>query len=209
MNLRSGLVAAAFAAAPFVLVGACSSPTAQPPITGDHPPWTQPTVGRDGGVEGSVQDAFTWDTSWDDAGACTQLQLVGGYVLEDYLQQDPPVMTGGTLLDGIYVMTAAHDYVGVNGTPGSVKNYIKETWVFAGSTARVTVDVQGTGAPVTEAYTFVITTGDGGAPNTVIDLTLTCSTNPQAVTRSQLGYTVSGSSLTILGGNVSNVLAKQ
>lgn len=190
---------------PLLAALACSS-TAQPPILDPG--------AKDGSFvsEGSTKDARGeggFDVAIGDAGPCTPVPLNAGYINEDFVAQDMPAPKGGTIVDGVYTLVAAHDYTGPNGNAGPSTTDLQETFVFSGSSLRLTVDVKGTGGAVTEAYTFAIVTPDGGAPNSLLDMTLVCSTNPNAITRAKLGFTASGNALAVYGSSVANELVRQ
>ena len=205
MKLRSVFVVGAFAILPLFAAMACSS-TAQPPILDPG--------AKDGSSvsEGSTKDARGeggFDVAIGDAGPCTPVPLNPGYINEDFVAQDMPTPMGGTIVDGVYTLAAAHDYTGPSGNSGPSATDLQETFVFSGSSLRATVDVKGSGGAVTEADTFAVVTPDGGAPNSMLDMMLVCSTNPNAITRTKLGFTVSGNTLTLYGPSVSNVLVRQ
>jgi hypothetical protein len=204
MKTRSRLfVLAALSLPPLAILFACSS-TSQPPILGDYEGGTP----RDGSpvsdAKGDAKDAGDANT---DGGPCTPLALSGTYITQQFVATDLPPPMGGTLVDGTYALTAAHDYTGPGGQTGPSATVFQETVVISGSSFVATILEMG-GFPATEAYTFVVVTPDGGTPNSVLDLTLVCSPNPQAITRSKLGFTAAGKQLVISGGTIENVLTR-
>lgn len=184
---------------PLVALGACSQ-SAQPPLIGDKPPSTLPWAGHDASFDASVLDVVS------DAGPCGPLALNAGLLTEDFVPQDLPQPQGGTLVDGTYKLVAAHNYTGPGGMSGPSSTQLQETVLVAGSSLKKTV-VIGT-AETTEAYSFALTTPDGGVQNSMLDLTLVCSTNIGAVTRSAMGFTAAGKDLTLSAGSVANVLTR-
>ena len=67
------------------------------------------------------------DDSPDD-GMCTDLVNAGVVVAKTTHAQPPPAMTGGTIAEGTYLLTAMDKY---NGRSGS--NTHRETWRFSGN----------------------------------------------------------------------------
>lgn len=86
------------------------------------------TVGTDSGPA----DTGGPDARVPDAGDCTSIANTGPVVSKTSHPEPPPAMTGGTIADGRYHLTAMDKY---NGKSGS--NTHQETWVFAGGKLEV------------------------------------------------------------------------
>ena len=86
------------------------------------------TVGTDSGPA----DTGGPDARGPDAGDCTSIANTGPVVSKTSHPEPPPAMTGGTIADGRYHLTAMDKY---NGKSGS--NTHQETWVFAGGKLEV------------------------------------------------------------------------
>jgi len=178
----------------------------------------------DASTDDSVLDA-AWDNRVDDAatcvtpdaanpdGGCASLPLCGDLVTEDYVAQVAPPAMGGMLVSGTYILTAAHIYTGLGGMTGPAVK-LQQTVQISGSTIDFTTNtIPYGGSIVNDIYSFTVTTPDGGAPNTALDLTLICTTYPNHTMRSQLFYTYANNTLTLMAqgvkGTIANIFTKQ
>jgi hypothetical protein len=91
---------------------------------------------QDGGSsDGGTQDAGAQDAGPDcvvpDAGApCNTINYAGPNIEEIKVAQNPPVLTGGTILAGTYAMTALTLYTGTGGASGSTGRTLQSTFVY-------------------------------------------------------------------------------
>jgi hypothetical protein len=117
---------------------------------------------------------------------------------------------GGTLVDGLYVLTEDRDYTGPNGQTGLTGQKQQITALLQGNTLQFTTLTEGQ-SPTHQAYTFTIGTPDGGTPNTLLDSDLVCALPSFQVTRTLFTFTASGNTLRLgaANGSVENVFVKQ
>lgn len=121
----------------FLAVGAvtaCSSDGPnRPAFAGDGTPMTPvPTGNTDGGLESGKDAGDSGRDAGDagDAGACNDLTLTGMLVDRVGVVGEPPVSSGGIVIDGNYDLTSYVVYVGAGGVAGPT-----------GLTARATIRV--------------------------------------------------------------------
>jgi len=229
MKHRRYLFALAFVSIGVGVVGACSSEKMPPPL-GDGKPTPTNTVVKDASscADATLADGacatsdaamdvapdgpncFTSDAAAPDGG-CGSLPLCG-VVTGDYVAQVAPAAMGGMLVDGMYVLTAAHIYTGLGGMTGQGAKQ-QQTVQISGSTIEFTTNQINAGTIVNDIYSFNVISPDGGNPNSVLDLTLICTTNPNSTMRQQLSYTYSNNTLILMGqgvmGTIANIYTKQ
>lgn len=107
-------------------------------------------------------DAATPDTGPADAGACTALVNAGPQVSKTSHPEAPPAMTGGTIVDGTYFLTAMDKY---NGKMGS--NTHQETWRFSGGKVEVASAQSDKPAALKASGTYTVSGNQ-------VTLTITC-----------------------------------
>ena len=98
-------------------------------------------------------------------GACNNLVNSAQVIDKNHHAEAPPVMTGGTIADGTYFLTAMDKYNGETGTSTH-----QEVWVYSGNTIQV---VQQDGTHFTLSYV---------AANNVLTYTITCPAAQAGVT---------------------------
>lgn len=124
----------------------------------------------------------------DGSSTCNAITNVAPIVGKTTHAGPPPAMTGGTVMDGTYVLTAMDKY---NGTTGS--NTHQETWIFsAGQVQIVAVDSSMSGE-IRAAGTYA-TVGNG------MTLNLTCPTSTSVMNP----YTASATQLLLVNANDPN-----
>lgn len=82
-----------------------------------------------GAVESDVQNALD---GGNNAGACNTLSNDAPTLQKDHHAEPTPTMTGGTIVEGKYFLTAMDKYNGATGTSAH-----QETWVFSGGNVQV------------------------------------------------------------------------
>jgi hypothetical protein len=121
----------AVAIAPLAVIIACSDPPNRPPAGGDG---TVKVPGAGGGAEGGGGEGGIdggADANGVDASPCNaDLVLTGQIVDRIGVTGEPPVATGGVIMDGTYDLTALSVYVGISGVGGPT-----------GITARSTINI--------------------------------------------------------------------
>lgn len=127
------------------LVGACADPEKKP---APAMPGTN-TGGGGGGGGGSEGGAAEGGGSGidaaEEAGVCNDLVNSGTLVDRTGVSGDPPVATGGTVVDGTYDLTAYSVYVGTSGTPGPTGITAKATIRIAAGKIEEIIEIGGTG----------------------------------------------------------------
>ncbi|MBI2395824.1 MAG: hypothetical protein HYV09_40035 [Deltaproteobacteria bacterium] len=116
-------------------------------------------------------------TAGDAADACAPITNVGTVITKTTVSSAPPTMTGGTIVDGTYVLTNITKY---NGVVGSITH--KETMLFSGGNGQ-NVD-SADGGPDKHTYFKYTTSGSeltmtvacGGAGSLKIKYTATPTT---------------------------------
>jgi hypothetical protein len=110
------------------LVGACADPEKKP-----APAEPGTSTGGGGGGGGGSEGGTATEGGFDagEAGVCTDLVNTGTLVDRTGVNGDPPVSTGGTVVDGTYDLFAYSVYVGTAGAAGP-------TGITAKSTIRIT-----------------------------------------------------------------------
>jgi len=161
--MRRGSLAALALGALF----ACEEDPVRPPTTGDGP--TQPggALGAGGGVPGDGGSPFD---GGDDGGSCTSLAPGGAQVDQTRLVDDPPLGTGGPLLDGTYDLIEARLYVGVSGLPGLTGNRYQGSLRLTGTAAERALVVF-TNANGLSTSSFVRGTLTASGPNATLAVT--------------------------------------
>lgn len=122
--------------------------------------------------------------------ACAPAANVASIVNKAHDPGPPPVMTGGAIADGTYVLTKMVQYNGENGnTPH------KETFVFAGGTGQTVSAADGTGPDIPIFFTYA-TAGNQ------LTLTFTCGLTGSVT----MAYTVAGTDITTVNPDDPNEL---
>jgi hypothetical protein len=133
-----------------LLVGvACSDPPTHPAaavVTGTPPITGGSGGGGDGGTDSGEAGAA-------DAGVCTDLPNTGILVDRTGVQGDPPTSTGGTIVDGIYDLTALNVYVGVSGVSGPTGITAKASLRIAAGKIDQVIELGGNGKTATTTAT--------------------------------------------------------
>ena len=122
-------------------LGACSDPAPKPgtAITMGTPP------GASGGGGGGDGGPATAGDSGTDGGVCTELLLTGSLIDRTAVQGDPPVSTGGTVVDGIYDLSLYSVYVGASGVAGPTGITTKATLQITAGKIDEVIELGGTG----------------------------------------------------------------
>jgi hypothetical protein len=140
-------------AAPFAVVGgvagaafvACTS-TVLPPIDNEGPGGTP----REGGAvvdAATVPEAATVVSCHGADGGCNDLLLCGKQVNVVELSQTSPTAMGGTIVPGVYSMTAYRIFTGAGGANTTPGNWFKETFeILPGATTGPDLDASSDGA---------------------------------------------------------------
>jgi hypothetical protein len=121
-------------------------------------------------------------------GACNNLVNGAQVIDKNHHAEAPPVMTGGTIVDGTYFLTAMDKYNGETGTSTH-----QETWVFAGNTVQV---VQQDGTHFSLTYT---------AANNILTYTITCPASQAGMT-GMSPYTATATQLVTVNSDDANEL---
>ena len=122
------------------------------------------------------------------AGACNNLVNTAQVIDKNHHAEAPPVMTGGTVVDGTYYLTAMDKYNGETGTSTH-----QEVWVFSGNTAQV---VQQDGSHISLTYV---------AANNTLTYTITCPASAAGM-MGVSAYTATATQLVIVNSDDANEL---
>jgi hypothetical protein len=143
---------------PIGVIAACSDPPAKPApaIAGNAP---LPNVSGSSGEGGT--DASSASTDGGDGGVCTDVTATGVLVDRTGVVGDPPVATGGTIVDGTYDLTQYTVYVGASGVGGPTGITAKATIRIAGGKIGEDIQIGGTGKTTTETTTSSVYTVTG------------------------------------------------
>jgi hypothetical protein len=118
----------------FLAVGAASAcsddPTRPPPAGNGLPTPPLQTGTTEAGVDSGTDARDSGSKDAADAGVCTDVPLTGLLVDRIGVVGDPPVSSGGVVVDGIYDLTVYTVYVGAGGVGGP-------TGITARSTIRI------------------------------------------------------------------------
>ncbi len=121
-----------------------------------------------------------------DGGVCNGLSNDGPVVSKTGHPEAPPAMTGGTIADGTYILTATDQY---NGHQGGTTH--QEKWVFSGGSLQVVEndstnpgDVHLTATYTTSSNVFTLTATCPGAMTATMQYTATAT---QFVTQDPTG----------------------
>ena len=130
------------------LVGACADPEKKPAPA--EPGMTTGSSGGGGGG-GSEGGAATTDGGFDagEGGVCNDLVNSGQLIDRTGVSGDPPVATGGTVVDGTYDLNAYSVYVGTAGAPGPTGITAKSTIRIAAGKIDQIIELGGTGKTTT------------------------------------------------------------
>jgi hypothetical protein len=184
------------------LVGACADPEKKP---APAEPGSMTGGGAGGGGGGGSEGGTGSEGGFDagEAGVCNDLVNTGTLIDRTGVNGDPPVATGGTVVDGTYDLTAFAVYVGTAGAPGPTGITARSTIRIAAGKIDQILELAGTGKTstvttmssvytatgATFAETDLCPTGGGGRQLqfTANDpqLTLTDLTSKQAFTFSK------------------------
>ncbi len=108
----------------------------------------------------------------DVEGVCNNLVPTAATVAQVEIAQDPPVLKGGTIAEGTYVLTKWEKYIGAGETPESSGQSRRDLISFAGNEVQFVVDMPGV-AFLTFSFTYAT---DGN----VMTATQTCPDQNQA-----------------------------
>lgn len=134
-------------------VAACSDDPKRPPASEDGRGSLSPG-GAAGSREGGAGDQDAGGGV--DGGRCNDIVLTSFLVDRIGLNGDPPVGTGGTIVDGTYDLTRFDVYVGVGGVGGPTGITAQSTIRVAGTTLDQVILYTGSGAPqeIRSTYSF-------------------------------------------------------
>lgn len=166
----------------FVAFAGCSSSSEPGTSSGSTPDGGGGGVDSSVSPDSSVADSSVPDTSVNPTGACNTLANVGTSVSETANAAAVPVMTGGTIVDGTYVLTSNVQYAG----SGAGSKTHKRTLAISGTTLQlvnsdnggpdvhVTIKVAPVGAELNEMGTcpagFALTPGTYTATATTLEI---------------------------------------
>lgn len=170
----------------------CSSEK-MPDMLGDPPPMKDSGSNqtKDSGPSCSLLQA----PDAGEAGSCGDLALCGYYVTKDILSGNAPTPVGGTIVDGIYRLTSAHQYMG-----GTSTKY-QETLEVKNNLMHFTIQNFGDTTIQNDVFAYMVVTPEGGATMTEIDLVSVCGGGIGA-----LNFTATPTQLTLQRPGVSGVL---
>ena len=118
--------------------------------------------------------------------ACNDLTLTGAPILTvPYLASDIPAFTGGTILDGSYILTSGGVYTGPGGMTGNFPGTFQARYRFAGSHVDFLADIPA--GIASDAATFAV--DDNG-----LTITPSCPSDADSIA---LAYTATSTSLTL------------
>lgn len=121
-------------------VGACSDPPSRPPPGGEGEIKPPPTAAR---REAGATDSSTVDGG--EAGVCNEIQTTGSVVDRIGVVGEPPVSTGGTIIDGTYELSVYAVYVGAGGVAGPTGITAKASLLIAGGRFDDVLELGGSG----------------------------------------------------------------
>lgn len=134
------------------LVGACADPEHKPaPAVPGMTTGSSGGGGGGGGGEGGVGVDGGFDAG--EGGVCNDVVQTGQLIDRTAISGDPPVATGGTIVDGTYDLTEYSVYVGTAGSPGPTGITAKETARIAGGKIDEIREIGGTGKTTTVTTT--------------------------------------------------------
>lgn len=149
--LRRAALVVVFALLPLGVLAACSDPAKKPaPAEPGNPP--PPTLGGGPGEGGTDAQA---DAARDagDGGVCNDVPLGGNVIDRIAVASDPPVATGGTVVDGLYDLTDYTAYLGPTGVAGPTGIVAKASIRILGTKFDELYQFGGTGKPTTTTRT--------------------------------------------------------
>jgi len=132
---------ACLALAPMAFVGACSDPPSRPAPSGGGEIKLPPVSG---GSEAGASDSSS-NVDGGDAGVCNALQTTGSVVDRIGVVGDPPVSSGGTVIDGTYELSIYSVYVGAGGVGGPTGITAKSNLLVAGGRIDDVLELGGSG----------------------------------------------------------------
>lgn len=121
-------------------VGACSDPPSRPPPGGGGEIKIPP---GSAGTEAGATDSSTVDGG--EAGVCNEVQITGSLIDRIGVNGEPPVATGGTIIDGTYELSIYSVYVGVGGVAGPTGITAKGNLLVAGGRIDDVLELGGSG----------------------------------------------------------------
>ena len=119
--------------APFTMIVACSSSSSAPETTDSGGGGTIDSAIADSGADTATTEETSADVGVDatDTGpSCSKLENVGEVVEEMKIAATKPAWTGGTVVDGTYVLTAFENYSGPGGATGPTGQKLRFTLVL-------------------------------------------------------------------------------
>lgn len=177
----------------------CSSDK-MPDMLGDPP------SAKDGGTtqtkdSGGGCSLLTPVDGGSDGGLCGSLPLCGFYITRESGAGNAPTPAGGTIVDGIYRLTSAHEY----GAGNSIT--VQQTLEIKNMTMHFTTQQKG-GSIENDAFTYMLEVPEGGTTATSIRLSSICG---GAI--SSRDYTATTGQITLSGpgsnGIIVDVFTKQ
>jgi hypothetical protein len=142
------------------LVGACADPEVKP---APAQPGSMSSGGAGGGGGGGAEGGTVTEGGFDagEAGACNDLVNTGTLVDRTGVNGDPPVSTGGTVVDGTYDLNAYAVYVGTAGAAGPTGITAKSTIRIAAGKIDQILELGGTGKTSTVTTMSSVYTATG------------------------------------------------
>jgi hypothetical protein len=166
------------------LLAACGGTATSQPAAEDASNTPGDAVTNDVGTPSPATDASSGDGFDDGPQACNMLTNIAPTVAIPNANSNPPAPQGGTIVDGIYAMTAATFYTGPEGPFGP-----------SGVSAQITVQIQGSTVQIVSseqspkhANATIVRS------NTTMTTTDTCPDSKVQV----VGYTATPTSITVL-----------
>ncbi len=130
-------------------IAACSDPPKRPGPASYGAPGAPLPVGN---AEGGVAQGDAASEASDDAGECTDLELTGVVIDRVGVASDPPVSSGGVVVDGTYDLSVYEVFVGAGGIVGPTGITARSSIRMASGTLEQVLEVGGN-SPSTTART--------------------------------------------------------
>ena len=178
--MLSRVTLVASVASAFLAFVACSAKS-------DHPPATETSSsgvagGGHGGSSGVAGDGGLVDSG----NGCTTLALDQTTIIsQQQIAEAAPVPTGGTILDGTYVLTKDTIFTGPGGTTAATGVTTQEIQSFSGTTFAVLTQAAAPAAAAGASGTFAtssVTNDAGSTIGSTLTITIACPT-PATITR--------------------------
>jgi hypothetical protein len=112
----------------FALAAACSSPETT------HPPVIDFGGGNHSGLGGGIPEAGIAEAGASgDAGLCNNVPEIGYRVTQMNVPSAPPAATGGTIVDGTYILTSFSIFTGQGGSSAPTGHWEQQEIVLSGN----------------------------------------------------------------------------